>query len=84
MSDFSLTTLKEILRDCAGEGDGMSPDGDVRDIPFAELGYDSIALLETAGKIQQLYGVQLADDAVTEARTPDDFLTLVNNAMSGR
>jgi act minimal PKS acyl carrier protein len=81
MSDLTLTGLTTILRECAGEDDaGLR--GDILDTEFSDLGYDSISLLETAGRIQIRYGVALADDVVTEAKTPRELLGLVNKAIN--
>jgi act minimal PKS acyl carrier protein len=78
VSKLELSDLIEILRDCAGQEDGVDLDGDVLDTPFTDLGYDSIALLETAGRVQQRCGVVISDDALPDADTPRRFLDLVN------
>jgi minimal PKS acyl carrier protein len=45
---------------------------------FADMGYDSIALLEAASLIEQEYGISLDDSTVAEAETPAELLTAVN------
>jgi act minimal PKS acyl carrier protein len=81
MSELTLTGLMRIMRECAGEYEGMDSGGDILNAEFDALGYDSIALLETAGRIQREYGVSLADDVVAEAKTPRELLGLVNKAI---
>lgn len=74
----TIDDLKRILRECAGESDGVDLDDDILDVEFEALGYDSLALLETAGQLGHEYGVELDDDATTSARTPRDLLAMVN------
>lgn len=82
MSELTLTDLTQILRECAGEDDTSTLRGDILDVGFDDLGYDSIALMETAGRIQIKYGVALADDVVVQANTPRELLLLVNRSIN--
>jgi act minimal PKS acyl carrier protein len=75
---MTLDDLRRILRECAGEEEGVDLDGDILDTEFELLGYDSLALLETAAQITHEYGVELDDDATTAARTPRELLALAN------
>lgn len=63
------------------EAEGTRLGSDTLDIPFEELGYDSLALMETAAAIQEEYGIVLPDEDVSEARTPRRLLGLVNGAI---
>ncbi|MYW65840.1 actinorhodin polyketide synthase [Streptomyces sp. SID8379] len=81
MAELTLDELKQILREGAGEDESVDLSGDVLDVPFIDLGYDSLALLETAGRIERTYGVTLVDDAVSEAETPRLLLDLINEAL---
>ncbi|GHF18958.1 actinorhodin polyketide synthase acyl carrier protein [Amycolatopsis deserti] len=80
MSTLTITALKDILRSAAGEDDGVDLDAEILDTPFAELGYDSLALLETAARIAREYGVTLSDDDVDQIETPRELLDRVNAA----
>ncbi|MFG2041509.1 acyl carrier protein [Dactylosporangium sp. NPDC048998] len=80
---LNLDELRRILREVAGEDDTTGLDAEIADVPFSELGYDSLALLELAGRVERDYRVRLADDTVVEARTPGDFVELVNLALAG-
>ncbi|PZT70875.1 actinorhodin polyketide synthase [Streptomyces sp. SW4] len=82
MRQFELDDLKALLRECAGEEEGVDLDGDVVDVPFAELGYDSLAILQTTGRIERDFGVALDEEALDEADTPRAYLDLVNRALA--
>lgn len=74
----TIADLRRILRDAAGTDDQVDLDGEILDREFSDLGYDSLALLETAARITQEFGVKLDDDVVQEADTPRKLLTAVN------
>ncbi|MFB7589200.1 acyl carrier protein [Streptomyces sp. NPDC056169] len=80
MARLTLDTLLQILRESAGEEEGVDLGGDILDTPFVELGYDSLALLQATGRIERDFGVALPDDVVAEAETPALLLDLVNGA----
>lgn len=81
MSDikFTIETLRRILREGAGEEVDLN--GDILDVSFADLGYESLALLETGGRIEREYDVRLDDDALVDAATPRALVDLVNNQL---
>ncbi|MQY11644.1 Oxytetracycline polyketide synthase acyl carrier protein [Streptomyces sp. RB5] len=85
MTEFSLQELAEQLRICAGESEGI-PLEDERslDVPFLELGYDSLALLQVTGVLKREHGIRLSDDAVVEAETPRILLKLINSNLPGQ
>ncbi|MEU3052041.1 acyl carrier protein [Streptomyces griseus] len=82
MTAFTITQLTGLLREAAGEDDTVDLDGDVLDTAFADLGYDSLALLQTTGCIERDHGVTIDEDAVAEAETPRQYLAVVNEALS--
>lgn len=81
--EFTVDDLKRVLRAAAGEGEGdvVSLDSDILDVPFADLGYDSLALLETSRRIELERGVELEGSSVTDADTPRALLTFINNEL---
>ncbi|MFC4908400.1 acyl carrier protein [Actinomadura gamaensis] len=79
MTTLDLEGLLDILRRSAGDSEALTG-ADVLDVPFEELGYDSLALLETAGAIERDLGISLADDEVADAATPRLFLELVERS----
>jgi act minimal PKS acyl carrier protein len=82
MSDriIDLPDLRRILLEGAGAVQGVDLDGEILDSNFEDLGYDSIAIMETAARISREYGVALDDEALLDARTPRLLLNLVNAA----
>lgn len=74
----TLEDLKRILREGAGADENVDLDAEILDTEFADLGYDSLALLETASRISREYAITLDDDVVIAARTPRDFIKVVN------
>ncbi|MFD0023824.1 acyl carrier protein [Streptomyces sp. NPDC058382] len=79
---MNLKELTTLLRECAGVGEGIDLDGDVLDVPFDDLGYDSLAILQVTGVIERDNGIQLSDDTVAEASTPRLLLEFINESMS--
>ncbi|MEU9297463.1 acyl carrier protein [Streptomyces sp. NPDC012693] len=81
MAVLQLDDLKRILVACAGEGEEIDLSGDILDTTFEDLGYDSLALMESAARIAQEYGVEVPDDALSEVETPRALLDLVNGTV---
>lgn len=77
---MTLEELRAILIECAGEDEAIDVSGEIAETDFADLGYDSLALLEMASRIERTRGVRIADDQVPELRTPRAVLDLVNGA----
>ncbi|MEU2389657.1 acyl carrier protein [Streptomyces sp. NPDC007369] len=73
---MTLDDLRRILSESAGSEEGQL-DGDILDTEFAELGYDSLALIETASVIQRDYGVEIPD----KLATPRELLDSVNGLL---
>lgn len=79
---ITVEDLRRILREAAGEAEGIDLDADILDLTFEELGYDSLALLETGGRIEREHGIELEDAAVTDAKTPRALLDVVNEQLA--
>lgn len=75
---FTLDDLRRILLEGAGAEEGVDLDGDILDTEFKDLGYESLALLETGGRIEREYGITLDDAALTDAVTPQLLIAAVN------
>lgn len=85
MSEFTLSELTEKLRECAGEAEGYDLESDdVTDVPFIELGYDSLALLQVTGVLKREHGIELSDDEVIGVETPRLLLDLINDNIAER
>ena len=81
MTELTLDGLLTLLRECAGADESIDLSGDVLDAEFGDLGYDSLALFNTVGRIERDYEVRLPEDFIDEVRTPRDLLKLVNEAL---
>ncbi|WP_369250093.1 acyl carrier protein [Streptomyces sp. R41] len=79
--ELTLADLTRILRQSAGD-EGIDLDGDILDTTFTDLGYDSLALLEAASRVERELGVKLSEETVGEAETPRLFLALVNEPVA--
>lgn len=79
MSDkFALDDLRRIMRECAGEDENVDLAGPIGDDRFEELGYDSLAVLEIASRIQREYGIPMPDESIVEMTTPNEAVSYVN------
>lgn len=78
---MTMDELRDILIECAGEDEAHALNGDIADIEFDALGYDSLALMETAARIKQRFGVSIPDDQIAELTTPLAVLDAVNAAL---
>lgn len=78
MFEFTLDDVRRIIRSCAGVDESVDLNGDVLDVEFAELGYDSLAVLELSARVQREYGVPMPDDAPSHMTTPREAITFVN------
>ncbi|AQS65682.1 phosphopantetheine-binding protein [Streptomyces pactum] len=75
---FTLDDLRRILLEAAGADENVDLAGDILDTTFEVLGYESIALLETGGRIEREYGIVLDDDDLGDDITPRDLIDVVN------
>jgi minimal PKS acyl carrier protein len=80
MPELTIEELTRIMRTCAGEDESVSLDGDIYDVPFSDLGYDSLALMETTARVEREFGLSLPDE-IAAAATPRDFLDAVNSHL---
>ncbi|MYW97971.1 acyl carrier protein [Amycolatopsis rubida] len=75
---LTLARLADLLRECAGVDEEVDLSGDISEVAFDDLGYDSLALLNTAGRIERELSIKLPDGALPEAKTPGQLLETVN------
>jgi act minimal PKS acyl carrier protein len=80
--ELTIHDLRRILREAAGENEGIDLDGDIIDLTFDDLGYDSLARLETGSRIQREHGIEFDDATITEANTPRALLAVVNGQLA--
>lgn len=68
------------MRQYVWEGDWLSFE-QAPDQPFDELGYDSLALLETHSRIRRDYGVEITDNDLGQIKTPKEMVDFVNTRL---
>jgi act minimal PKS acyl carrier protein len=83
MAEFTIDDLRRIMRACAGEDEAVDLDGDILDICLKDLGYDSLAIMEIAARLQQELDVSIPDEVVESIRTPRDAVEYVAAASQG-
>lgn len=79
---FTLDDLKRVLIDCAGADEAVDLDGDILDRDFEAIGYESLAILETGGRIETEYGVSLDDTVLSVQATPRELIAAVNGLLT--
>ena len=83
MTQLNIDELRRLLAECAGESEDGAAGGDIAERTFEDLGYDSLALIETAARLKQRFDIDLDDDDVVTAETPGALLALANRAAGG-
>jgi act minimal PKS acyl carrier protein len=81
MSKVTIDDVRRILIACAGDIEVSELRGDIAALEFDDLGYDSLALLETAARIEQEFGVRIPEEQITELKTPLELRDLVNTTL---
>lgn len=82
MSTFTVADLRDIMSASVGVEDDVHFDGEHLQTDFADLGFDSLALLELASQVQRRYGVPIPDEAVQEMSTPAAAVAYVNARLA--
>lgn len=80
--EFTLQDLTRILLDGAGADESVDLDGNILDTDFEVLGYESLALLETGGRIEREFGIELDDEVFTDNTTPRALVAAVNAQLT--
>lgn len=78
--EFTIKDLRRILHEAAGEDDGA--DVDAMDTDFVQLGYESLALLETGSRIEREFGIKLDDSTLFDSTTPRALIEAVNTRLT--
>ncbi|MEV7739858.1 MULTISPECIES: acyl carrier protein [Streptomyces] len=82
MSQFTLADLKRILLEGAGSDESVDLDAEILDMEFEQLGYESLALLETSSRIEREYAIALDESVLGDATTPRALIDLVNARLA--
>ncbi|HEX8005130.1 MAG TPA: acyl carrier protein [Trebonia sp.] len=81
MRQMTLRELQDIMRECAGEDESARSLEEAADESFADLGYDSLALLETQARVKREYGVDFSEDDLADITTPRGFVEFFNSLL---
>lgn len=84
VQQITISDLQTIMRQCAGETEDALPLEQALDRPFDELGYDSLALLETHSRLERDYGIKLSEDEVGEINTAQELVDFVNALLRSK
>lgn len=84
MPRFTIDDFRRLVGDAAGMDLALDLNRESLDIPFAELGFDSIVLLEVAALLEEELGVPVPGGALAGLRTPRDAIDYVNAALTRR
>ncbi|MBO0913762.1 acyl carrier protein [Streptomyces laculatispora] len=82
-TECTVEDLKRILLEGAGADEDVDLDADILDTDFESLGYESLALLETAGRIEREFGITLDDEVFVDNPTPRALVAAVNAQLLG-
>jgi len=80
---FTTEDLERILHEGTGANDTTRLGEATLDAHFDDLGYDSLALLETASRIQREFGIQLEESTLVVSLTPGELINQVNERIGG-
>ncbi|MFQ6329337.1 MULTISPECIES: acyl carrier protein [unclassified Nocardia] len=80
---MTITALRQILVECAGGDEIAELNGDISTVDFDQLGYDSLALIETASRIQRDFGVMIPEEQLIDVKTPQELIDIVNDQLRG-
>jgi minimal PKS acyl carrier protein len=81
---FTVTDLTRIMRAAAGEDEALDLDDNILELSFAELGYDSLAVMETSSRVEREFGVVLPEEEMADIETPKEFVAFVNNLLTAK
>jgi act minimal PKS acyl carrier protein len=84
MQEFTVADLTRIIRAAAGEDESLDLDGSILELSFAELGYDSLAVMETASQVEREFGVLIPEAEMEDIDTPKQFIALVNDHLTAK
>lgn len=81
MANFTLTDLVGYIRRAAGEDEALDLNGRIGETTFAELGYDSIAMVEVTVLVERELGITLPEEGTDKDATPKQFVDVVNELL---
>lgn len=77
MSEFTVTEFQEIVHSSLGAEEASAVQQDTLDISLADLGIDSLGVLEIVNQIRGKYSADLDDNVIDATTTPRATIELV-------
>jgi act minimal PKS acyl carrier protein len=78
MAERTIDELRDLMVASGGVAEEVDLTGDILDTTFTDLSYDSLAVLELAGRIEREWDVVVPDEAAADFQTPRMVLDYVN------
>ncbi|MGI5171052.1 acyl carrier protein [Spirillospora sp. CA-253888] len=83
MAEITTDDVKRMLREVAGVDENVDMDGEgADDKAFADLGYDSLAVLELTNRIEQDYGLRIPDGDLEHTQSLREAVAYVNDRLT--
>lgn len=82
MSQLTLDELKVFLLRSVGDDESIDLSGDIGTTALNDLGFDSLAVIDTTSRLEQHFKIKFSDDDASGLATPQDFLDVVNRQLA--
>lgn len=79
---ITIADVHRALVEGSGADDAAALEDDLKTHTFDELGYDSLAVLETGLRLRRETGANVADADIAGAQTANELVTLINKSLS--
>jgi act minimal PKS acyl carrier protein len=85
MPQFTVDELKRAMLTAVGEDESIDLERDILDVPMADLGFDSLALMDVADILGREYGIEIPEDQIEETMaTPRKAVSYVEELLLGQ
>lgn len=81
---ITMDDVKRALQEGSGVEDGVDLDRDLTVKTFSDMGYDSLAVLETGLRLGRENDVHVDDEVFIDLETPQQLLDKLNGALATR
>lgn len=83
-TQITMADVKRALEEGSGVQEGIDLDRDLAVMSFRDMGYDSLAVLETGLRLSRENDIQIDDEVFTDLETPQQLLDEVNLALKNQ
>ncbi len=81
---ITINDLKRALKEGSGVPEGVDLDRDLESQTFSDLGYDSLAILETGLRLGRENNVEIEDEIFADLETPQQLIEQINSIISSK